>query len=184
MFRTRGGMQIKSGKKAQHTVLVVADDRRVLLLAQAVLAGKGHRVLLASDACRTSAWPAASHGAWALPLMVCNLHATMYASLSLFPGARSMSDLAQLSFDFTSLQAAHVGGATPADVADEICRRMDKHADNPIWIARVPRERLLHRARSLGEDAKAGTMLPLYGLPFAVKDNIDAAGLPTTAGCP
>ena len=43
-------MQIKSGKKAQHTVLVVADDRRVLLLAQAVLAGKGHRVLLASDA--------------------------------------------------------------------------------------------------------------------------------------
>jgi allophanate hydrolase len=95
-----------------------------------------------------------------------------------------MSDLAQLSFDFTSLQAAYAGGATPADVADEICRRMDKHADNPIWIARVPRERLLHRARSLGEDAKAGTMLPLYGLPFAVKDNIDAAGLPTTAGCP
>jgi|SRR5579862_217743 len=36
----------------EQTVLVVADDLRVLLLAQAVLAGKGHRVLLANDAQR------------------------------------------------------------------------------------------------------------------------------------
>ena len=42
-------MEAESGIKAQHTVLVVADDRRVLLLAQAVLARKGHRVLLASN---------------------------------------------------------------------------------------------------------------------------------------
>jgi PleD family two-component response regulator len=35
--------------KAQHTVLVVADDFRILALAQTVLAGKGHRVLLAHD---------------------------------------------------------------------------------------------------------------------------------------
>jgi CheY-like chemotaxis protein len=33
-----------------HTVLVVADDFRILLLAQAVLAGKGYRVLVASSA--------------------------------------------------------------------------------------------------------------------------------------
>jgi CheY-like chemotaxis protein len=46
------GMEAESGINAQHTVLVVADDQRVLLLAQAVLAGKGHRVLLASDAQR------------------------------------------------------------------------------------------------------------------------------------
>ena len=45
-------MVAESGINAQHTVLVVADDQRVLLLAQAVLAGKGHRVLLASDAQR------------------------------------------------------------------------------------------------------------------------------------
>jgi len=43
-------MEVESGIKSQHTVLVVADDRRVLFLVQAVLAGKGHRVLLASDA--------------------------------------------------------------------------------------------------------------------------------------
>jgi len=93
-------------------------------------------------------------------------------------------DLSQLSLDFASLQAAYAGGATPADVAREICRRADAHGDNPIWIARVPREALLRRARSLAAEAKAGTILPLYGVPFAVKDNIDAAGLPTTAACP
>ena len=95
-----------------------------------------------------------------------------------------MSDLAQLSLDFASLQAAYAGGVTPADVAVEIWRRIDAHSDNPIWIARVPRDALLQRARSLAEEAKAGKALPLYGLPFAVKDNIDAAGLPTTAACP
>jgi CheY-like chemotaxis protein len=34
----------------EHTVLLVANDFRVLTLAQALLTGKGHRVLLASDA--------------------------------------------------------------------------------------------------------------------------------------
>jgi CheY-like chemotaxis protein len=45
-------MEAESGINAQRTVLVVADDQRVLLLAQAVLAAKGHRVLLACDAQR------------------------------------------------------------------------------------------------------------------------------------
>ena len=58
-----------------------------------------------------------------------------------------MPDLSHLSLDFASLQAAYAGGATPADVAREICRRADAHGDNPIWIARVPREALLRRAR-------------------------------------
>jgi allophanate hydrolase len=95
-----------------------------------------------------------------------------------------MSDLARLSLDFASLQSAYAAGATPAEVAEEICRRIDAHSENPIWIERVPREALLQRARSLADDATAGKVLPLYGLPFAVKDNIDAAGLPTTAACP
>jgi len=93
-------------------------------------------------------------------------------------------DLAQMSLDFVSLQAAYAGGTTPAEVAEEICRRIDAHRDNPIWISRVPREELLQRAHALAQDAKAGKILPLYGVPFAVKDNIDAAGLPTTAACP
>src|ERR1022692_1742045 len=69
MFRKEGnGMEAESGIKAQHTVLVVADDRRVLLLAQAVLARKGHRVLLASNSqlaypyCRPLGEPAPGEG--------------------------------------------------------------------------------------------------------------------------
>ena len=54
--------------------------------------------------------------------------------------------------------------------------------DPAIWIARVPAERLLAEAAAL--DAKGPAGLPLFGVPFAVKDNIDAAGLPTTAACP
>ena len=33
-------------------------------------------------------------------------------------------------------------------------------------------------------DAKSPAELPLYGVPFAIKDNIDLAGIPTTAACP
>src|SRR5688572_12126594 len=49
---------------------------------------------------------------------------------------------------------------------------------NPVWIALAVRDAVLQRARDI--DAA----LPLAGVPFAVKDNIDVAGMPTTAGCP
>jgi Asp-tRNA(Asn)/Glu-tRNA(Gln) amidotransferase A subunit family amidase len=51
-----------------------------------------------------------------------------------------------------------------------------------IWISRLDADALRAYARKLeGRDIAS---LPLYGIPFAIKDNIDLAGLPTTAGCP
>ena len=56
------------------------------------------------------------------------------------------------------------------------------------WISRVAPDALAARARQLEQmlrdDPRAAARLPLYGIPFAVKDNIDVAGMPTTAACP
>ena len=52
------------------------------------------------------------------------------------------------------------------------------------WISRLPIEKLLERARYIDQRVAAGESLPLAGVPIAVKDNIDVAGLETTAACP
>jgi allophanate hydrolase len=55
----------------------------------------------------------------------------------------------------------------------------------PVWIALVSEAALLARAAALDAlDTHSRAALPLFGLPFAVKDNIDVAGLRTTAACP
>jgi allophanate hydrolase len=72
------------------------------------------------------------------------------------------------------------GTRRPSEVARELTRRIDDD-DEPVWITRVASDDLLAAARSLDDADRA---LPLYGIPFAVKDNIDVAGLPTTAACP
>ncbi|HEX3793024.1 MAG TPA: allophanate hydrolase [Acidimicrobiales bacterium] len=58
-------------------------------------------------------------------------------------------------------------------------------ADRPeVWISRFSDEEILAAASSLDARLAAGHVLPLAGLTFAVKDNIDVRGLPTTAACP
>lgn len=52
------------------------------------------------------------------------------------------------------------------------------------WIERPSHEAVLAAARRVDQRIAAGEDLPLAGAPYAVKDNIDVAGLPVTAGCP
>jgi len=52
------------------------------------------------------------------------------------------------------------------------------------WISRVSDDTLLQQARHIDKRIASGESLPLAGVPFAVKDNIDVAGLETTAACP
>jgi allophanate hydrolase len=53
-----------------------------------------------------------------------------------------------------------------------------------VWISLVPPEEVLVRAAQIDDALASGRDLPLAGTTFAVKDNIDVAGLATTAGCP
>jgi allophanate hydrolase len=76
------------------------------------------------------------------------------------------------------------GEREPADVVDEVFARIEQRGADGVWIALARREHVLDEARALARRRAAGEALPLYGLPFAVKDNIDVAGLTTTAACP
>ncbi|WP_054945161.1 allophanate hydrolase [Novosphingobium sp. KN65.2] len=53
-----------------------------------------------------------------------------------------------------------------------------------VWISRLSEDALLEAARAIDARVEAGEVLPLAGVPFAAKDNIDVAGLETTAACP
>ncbi|MBE3640071.1 allophanate hydrolase [Mangrovicoccus algicola] len=87
-----------------------------------------------------------------------------------------------LPFFLATLHDAYAGGLRPAEVMRE-CRRRIEAAGDPGIFLHLPQEAdLVAMAEALGPfDPQA---MPLYGLPFAVKDNIDVAGWPTTAGCP
>jgi allophanate hydrolase len=92
-----------------------------------------------------------------------------------------MTNLSELSLNIGSLQAHYsCGTLTPGTVIREVYRRIRSFSHNPIWIHLVPEEESMRAAESLHGTASH----PLFGIPFAIKDNIDAANLPTTAGCP
>jgi allophanate hydrolase len=74
--------------------------------------------------------------------------------------------------------------STPEERAADVVARIDA-ADRPeVWIERVPVDDLAAAVAAVDARVAAGNELPLAGRTFAVKDNIDVAGLPTTAGCP
>src|ERR1700761_300191 len=86
--------------------------------------------------------------------------------------------------DISSLEGAYNGGTlTPCAVVEEIYDSIQRSGTQPVWITLVERGENLARAQALEVDLAARS-LPLYGIPFAVKDNFDVAGLPTTAACP
>ena len=75
------------------------------------------------------------------------------------------------------------GKLAPTQIARDVIAAADDGGRHHAWICRLPAAGVLERARTLEADPNARS-LPLYGIPFAVKDNIDVAGFPTTAACP
>lgn len=86
------------------------------------------------------------------------------------------------SLSIASLQLAYgTGTLTPLQVVEQVLAAIGDD-DHHAWIRRLDAEALRARARALMERGPEG--LPLWGIPFAIKDNIDLAGVPTTAACP
>jgi allophanate hydrolase len=88
-----------------------------------------------------------------------------------------------LSETVASIVAAHQAGtATPEQTIARNYARIHARGDSAIFISLRAEIDALAEARALAAAGGAGR--PLYGVPVAVKDNIDVAGLPTTAACP
>jgi allophanate hydrolase len=74
--------------------------------------------------------------------------------------------------------------SSAADTATAALARIEQAERPEVWIHRVDPEQVLRSAGAVDSALAAGVQLPLAGRVLAVKDNIDVAGIPTTAGCP
>jgi allophanate hydrolase len=85
-------------------------------------------------------------------------------------------------------QAYRNGTLTPRSAMAQLLSRIDASCPPEVFICRVPADRLAERAAALTalmrDEPDPFARMPLFGIPFVVKDNIDVAGLPTTCACP
>jgi allophanate hydrolase len=88
---------------------------------------------------------------------------------------------ASIPIDIAGLHAAYARGLEPTRVMEQVFAAIEEAGDPGIFISLADRRAVRKAAQKLGRFDPAR---PLWGVPFAVKDNIDVAGLPTTAACP
>ena len=91
-----------------------------------------------------------------------------------------------IAFTLADWQQTYHDGQSPAELLHNL--RLELSTADNAWIALASEAQLnaqLDNLSTLLQSASGElSKLPLYGVPFAIKDNIDAAGWPTTAACP
>ncbi|MFI1235275.1 allophanate hydrolase [Nocardia salmonicida] len=84
----------------------------------------------------------------------------------------------------TEILTQHQGGSgSPTRTAERVADAIAARGDDGTWITPVSRAELLAAAAAI-ERRPGALTLPLYGVPFGVKDSIDVAGYLTTLACP
>lgn len=88
----------------------------------------------------------------------------------------------EIPLDIAGLKAAYAHGLSPVSVVEHVYDVIDKVADPGIFTCLVDRKKAVKAATALRKPDRE--TMPLWGIPFAVKDNIDVAGMETTAAAP
>lgn len=88
-----------------------------------------------------------------------------------------------LDLTFTTLRKRYADGTlTPLRLVEELVPLLEREDTHRVWIHKLSADVL--RACARETEKLDRTKAPLYGVPFVIKDNIDLAGVPTTAACP
>ena len=94
-----------------------------------------------------------------------------------------MSTAQKLEMNLVPLRTSLLDGRITLEaLVDLIYKKIEIYRDHNVWIHVLPKEEVLRKAEVLWR-LQNKQELPLFGIPYAVKDNIDVAGIPTTAAC-